>query len=86
VALVLALLVQVGLGFTDIAALSDAVLVGIHLAALGVLTLAMRAGMHYVLLHEALDVTVGPLACAPTVATWSRPWRSAHNVASLSGR
>jgi hypothetical protein len=65
VALVLALLVQVGLGFTDIAALSDAVLVGIHLAALGVLTLAMRAGMHHVLLHEALDVTIGaPRVCA----------------------
>lgn len=34
-ALTLALLVQVGLGFTDIAVLSDAVLVGIHVAALG---------------------------------------------------
>jgi hypothetical protein len=65
VALVLALLVQVGLGFTDIAALSDAVLVGIHVAALGVLTLAMRVGMHHVLLHEALDVTIGaPRVCA----------------------
>jgi hypothetical protein len=64
-ALTLALLVQVGLGFTDIAALSDAVLVGIHVAALGVLTLAMRVGMHYVLLHEALDVRVGgPRVCA----------------------
>jgi hypothetical protein len=65
VALVLALLVQIGLGFTDIAALSDAVLVGIHLAALAVLTLAMRVGMHHVLLHEALDVTIGaPRVCA----------------------
>jgi RNA polymerase subunit RPABC4/transcription elongation factor Spt4 len=64
-ALALALVVQVGLGFTDIAALSDAVLIGIHLAALGVLTLAMRVGMHYVLLHEALDVTIGaPRVCA----------------------
>ena len=64
-ALALALLVQVGLGFTDIAALSDAVLIGIHLVALGVLTLAMRVGLHYVLLHEALDVTIGaPRVCA----------------------
>jgi RsiW-degrading membrane proteinase PrsW (M82 family) len=64
-ALALALLVQVGLGFTDIAALSDAVLIGVHLAALGVLTLAMRVGLHYVLLHEALDVTTGaPRVCA----------------------
>jgi hypothetical protein len=65
VALTLALLVQVGLGFTDIAALSDAVLVGIHLAGLGVLTLAMRVGIHHVLLHEALDVRIGaPRVCA----------------------
>jgi len=65
VALVLALLVQIGLGFTDIAALSDAVLVGIHVAALAVLTLAMRVGMHYVLLHEALEITIGaPRVCA----------------------
>ena len=65
VALVLALLVQIGLGFTDIAALSDAVLIGIHLSALAVLTLAMRVGMHHVLLHEALEVTVGaPRVCA----------------------
>jgi hypothetical protein len=63
-ALALALVVQVGLGFTDIAALSDAVLVGIHLAALGVLTLAMRVGLHHVLLHEALDVRIGsPRVC-----------------------
>jgi hypothetical protein len=65
IALVLALIVQVGLGFTDIAALSDAVLVGIHIVALGVLILATRVGMHYVLLHEALDVTIGaPRVCA----------------------
>ena len=64
-ALVVALLVQVGLGFTDLAAISNAALIGIHLAAFGVLTLATRAGMHYVLLHEALDVTIGaPRVCA----------------------
>jgi hypothetical protein len=61
----LALTVQIGLGFTDIAALSDAALVGIHLAALGILTVAMRVGLHYVLLHEALDVRIGaPRVCA----------------------
>jgi hypothetical protein len=64
-ALTLALMVQVGLGFTDIAALSDATLIGIHLAALAVLILAMRVGLHYVLLHEALDVEIGgPRVCA----------------------
>jgi hypothetical protein len=59
-ALGLALLVQVGLGFTDIAALSDAVLIGIHVAALVVLIVAMRVGLHYALLHEAVDVRIGP--------------------------
>ena len=34
-------------------------------AALAVLTLAMRVGMHHVLLHEALEVTIGaPRVCA----------------------
>jgi hypothetical protein len=64
-ALALALVVQIGLGFTDLAALSDAVLIGIHVAALAVLTVGMRVGLHYVLLHEALDVTIGaPRVCA----------------------
>jgi hypothetical protein len=64
-ALVVAFVVQAGLGFTDIASLSDAVLIGIHVVALGVLILATRVGMHYVLLHEALDVTIGaPRVCA----------------------
>jgi hypothetical protein len=63
-ALALALVVQVGLGFTDLAALSDAALIGVHVVALGVLILAMRVGLHYVLLHEALDVTIGaPRVC-----------------------
>jgi RNA polymerase subunit RPABC4/transcription elongation factor Spt4 len=65
VALVLALIIQIGLGFADIAALSDAVLIGIHVAALAVLAVAMRVGLHYVLLHEALEVTIGaPRVCA----------------------
>ncbi len=59
-ALVVALLIQIGLGFTDLAALSDAVVIGVHVAALAVLTVAMRIGLHYVLLHEALEVTIGP--------------------------
>jgi RNA polymerase subunit RPABC4/transcription elongation factor Spt4 len=64
-ALVLALLVQIGLGFTDIAALSDAVLIGVHLAALALLVLAMRVGIHHVLLHESLEVSIGaPRVCA----------------------
>jgi hypothetical protein len=65
VALVLALTIQIGLGFADLAALSDAALIGIHVGALAVLAVAMRVGLHYVLLHEALDVTIGaPRVCA----------------------
>ncbi len=65
IALLLALIVQVGLGFTDIAALPNVVLIGIHVAALGVLLAAARVGLHLVLLHEALDVSVGaPRVCA----------------------
>jgi RNA polymerase subunit RPABC4/transcription elongation factor Spt4 len=64
-ALGLALIVQVGLGFTDISTLSDATLIAIHLSALGTLMLITRLGVHYVLLHEALDVTIGaPRVCA----------------------
>jgi rRNA maturation endonuclease Nob1 len=41
------------------------VLIAIHLAALVLLTLAMRVGIHHILLHEALDVTIGaPRVCA----------------------
>jgi hypothetical protein len=65
VALILSLIIQIGLGFTDLAALPDAVVIGIHVGALAVLAVAMRVGLHYVLLHEALEVTIGaPRVCA----------------------
>jgi hypothetical protein len=64
-ALGLALIVQIGLGFTDISTLSDAALIAIHVSALGALIVITRLGVHYVLLHEALDVTIGgPRVCA----------------------
>jgi hypothetical protein len=59
-ALVLALAVQIGLGFTDLAGLSDTALVIVHLGAFVLLALAMRVGLHHVLLHESVDVKVGP--------------------------
>lgn len=59
-AVVLALLVQIGLGFTDLAALSSDEVLAVHLVALGGLVLATRMTIHYVLLHEAMEVTVGP--------------------------
>jgi hypothetical protein len=66
VPLVVALVVQIGLGFTDLAALSDLTLIAIHLGALALLTLAMRIGIHHVLIHEAHDVQVGAPRVCPT--------------------
>ena len=59
-ALVLALLVQIGLGFTDIARLSQPVVVVVHLAAVVVLMAFLRVGLHHVLLHEHHDFAIGP--------------------------
>ena len=59
-ALVLALLVQIGLGFTDIARLSQPVVVVVHLGAVVVLMAFLRLGLHYVLLHEHHDFAIGP--------------------------
>jgi hypothetical protein len=60
VALVAALLIQIGLGFTDIAHLSSSVLVLVHLVAVGLSLVLVRVGIHHVLLHEALEVGIGP--------------------------
>ncbi|MGH9047601.1 MAG: zinc ribbon domain-containing protein, partial [Acidimicrobiales bacterium] len=58
-------MVQVGLGFTDIDALSDPLLVVVHLAAVILLALGMRVGIHHVLLHESTEVHIGsPRVCA----------------------
>lgn len=65
VALVLALLVQIGLGFVDIGSLSAIVLIVVHLVAVALALVLARIGIHHVLIHEALDVSVGPpSACA----------------------
>ena len=52
-ALTAAVAIQVGLSFTDIAGLSDPLLLVVHLAAVGVAVLVVRVGIHHVLLHEA---------------------------------
>jgi hypothetical protein len=66
-ALVVALAIQVGVGFTDVAGLSDSVLLVVHLAAVCVALLAVRIGVHHVLLHETRQgsaVSVGvPRVC-----------------------
>jgi PrsW family intramembrane metalloprotease len=60
VAILAALLVQVGLGFTDIARLNQGVLVVVHLAAVVVFVVVVRVGLHHVLLHEHHEFAVGP--------------------------
>jgi len=65
VALVIAEALQIGTAFASLAVLSDADLVVVQLAAIGVLIVLMRVGIHQVLLHEALDVGIGaPRVCA----------------------
>ena len=61
--LILALLaVEVGLGFADQAQLADIPLLVIHLSATAVVIIALRVGLHYILLHEQRDVAIGPAA------------------------
>jgi len=60
VALAVALAVQVGLGYTDVSTPGNAVVVVAHLAAAAAYILALRVGLHHVLLHEAHDVRIGP--------------------------
>ena len=60
IALVVALAVQVGLGYTDVSTPGNAVVLTAHLAAAGAFLLALRVGLHHVLLHEAHDVRIGP--------------------------
>jgi hypothetical protein len=65
VALVVALAVQIGEGFADQARLDDIPLLLVHLAGAGVLLLALRAGVHGVLLAEERAVTAGPPRVCP---------------------
>lgn len=64
-ALALAFAVQIGWAFGNLAALPDADVILIQLAAIAALLLAMRVGIHHVLMHEARDTTIGaPRVCA----------------------
>jgi hypothetical protein len=64
-ALAVALVVQVGLGFADDAALPDVVLLIVHLGAAVVALLVLRIGLHHVLLHDHREVRVGPPRVCP---------------------
>jgi RsiW-degrading membrane proteinase PrsW (M82 family) len=59
------LLLEIGLGFADQARLADIPLLAIHLAGAAVALLALRVGIHHILLHEQHDIVVGPsVTCA----------------------
>jgi RsiW-degrading membrane proteinase PrsW (M82 family) len=54
------LVIEVGLGFADQARLADIPLLAIHLAGAALVLLALRVGIHHILLHEQHDVSIGP--------------------------
>ncbi len=59
-ALLIALAVQIGLGFAAIAVLPQTALILVNLLAIAAIIVVMRVALHHVLLHEAQDVVVGP--------------------------
>jgi len=64
VALLVAIAVQIGLGYTDVSTPGNAVVITAHLAAAAAYLIALRVGLHHVLLHEAHDVRIGaPRVC-----------------------
>lgn len=54
------LLVEVGVGFADQAELADIPLLAVHLGATAVVLIALRIGLHHILLHEQREVAIGP--------------------------
>jgi hypothetical protein len=64
-ALAVALVVEIGLGYADDSVLPDIVLLIVHLAAAAAALLALRIGLHHVLLHEQRDVRIGPPRVCP---------------------
>ena len=64
-ALMIALVVEIGLGYADDAVLPDIVLLAVHLAAAALALLALWIGLHHVLLHEQRDVRIGPPRVCP---------------------
>jgi hypothetical protein len=59
-ALLFALVIQIGLGFAALAILPPTVLILANLAAIAVVIIVMRVVLHHVLLHGAQGVVVGP--------------------------
>jgi hypothetical protein len=64
-ALVLALVVQVGLGFCDTAVLPDLAVLLAHLVATAVVIVVARVCLHHVLLAELHEVAIGPPRVCP---------------------
>ena len=64
-ALGVALLVQVGLGFVFIAGLPETVLIIVNLLAIAITIVLARVVLHHVLLHEAQMARIGPPRVCP---------------------
>jgi hypothetical protein len=67
-ALAVVIVVQAGLGVADLWRPGDAALLGLHATAAALLLLALRVGLHFILLHEQHEVSIGgPAVCAHCV-------------------
>jgi rRNA maturation endonuclease Nob1 len=64
-ALLLAVAVQIGLGFAAIAVLPQTALILTNLLAIAAVIIVLRVVLHHVLLHEAQGVVVGPPRVCP---------------------
>lgn len=59
------LALEVGLGFADQARLGDIPLLIVHLIGTALALMALRVGIHHILLHEQHDVGIGPAMTCP---------------------
>lgn len=62
----LALGLQVGLGYADLAQLPTPLVLALHVAVVLIAILALRAGLHFSLLHESHEFVIGPPRACPT--------------------
>jgi hypothetical protein len=79
-AVAVALAVETGLGYADDAGLPDVVLLTVHLVAAAAALLALRIGLHHVLLHEGQCAGQGRPGSARTAGGRVRPCRSARTA------
>jgi RsiW-degrading membrane proteinase PrsW (M82 family) len=64
-AFLVAIALQIGMGFADLAHLNDPLILVVHLAGVLLAVVAMRIGLHHVLLHEEHTFVIGPPRACP---------------------